>query len=89
MQGIDGIHAVSLSDHNYDAVADCDKIGTWHVELSAIGEANSEWLKTITDSVLDPLNIHKAIEAACRCRVKECKSGSSPCRGSANCCRTG
>ena len=71
MQGINGIHTVSLSDHNYDAIADCDKIRTWHVQLSAIGQANGEWLKTVADSVLDPLNIHNAIEAACRRRVKE------------------
>lgn len=73
MQGIDCIYTVGFSDHNHDAVADCDKSGTWHVQLSAIGQANGEWLKTITDSVLDPLNIHDAIEAACRRRVKECR----------------
>jgi len=71
MQRIDGIDMVRLSDHNHNAVADCDKIGTWHVQLSAIREANGEWLIAITDSVLDPLNIHSAIEAPCPRRVKE------------------
>src|SRR5262245_8194302 len=78
MQGVDGIHSVSLTDHHYDAAADCDKIGTWHAQLSALGQANGEWLKTITDSVLDPLNIHNAIEAACRHRVKGGQSRYDP-----------
>jgi hypothetical protein len=63
VQRIDSVNTIGLSNHNDDTVADRDEIGTGHVQLSAIGQMNPEWLKAIADSVLNPPNIHKATQA--------------------------
>ena len=69
MQRVDGIDTVCLSNHNNDAVAYGDETRTRHIQLSAIGKMNREWFETITDFILDPLNVHTAIEPMRYCRV--------------------